>query len=82
MCYLPRTGSLFLGTLAILLAFASYAQAAPKVQTFALRVSRPAELHRRPLVEPSVRLSPHSAPIRQTCRSSRVASERRDPRAP
>jgi hypothetical protein len=32
-------------------------------------VSRPAELHRRPLAEPSVRLSPHSAPIRQTCRS-------------
>jgi hypothetical protein len=46
------------------------------------RVSRPAEFHRQPLVEPSVRLSPHSAPIRQTCRSSRVASERRDPRAP
>jgi hypothetical protein len=32
-------------------------------------VSRPAELHHRPLAEPSVRLSPHSAPIRQTCRS-------------
>ena len=46
------------------------------------RVSRPAELHRQPLVEPSVRLSPHSAPIRQTHRSSRYASERRDPHAP
>jgi hypothetical protein len=34
-----------------------------------MRVSRPAELHHRPLAEPSVRLSPHSAPIRQTCRS-------------
>ena len=34
-----------------------------------VRVSRPAELHHRPLAEPSVRLSPHSAPIRQTCRS-------------
>ena len=33
------------------------------------RVSRPAEFHHRPLAEPSVRLSPHSAPIRQTCRS-------------
>src|SRR5215471_8678279 len=47
-----------------------------------IRVSRPAEFHRQPLVEPSVRLSPHSAPIRQTCRSSRVANARRDPRAP
>src|SRR5215831_1279429 len=53
-----------------------------QVVVVAERVSRPAELHRQPLVEPSVRLSPHSAPIRQTCRSSRVASERRDPRAP
>jgi hypothetical protein len=35
-----------------------------------MRVSRPAEFHHRPLAEPSVRLSPHSAPIRQTCRSS------------
>ena len=34
-----------------------------------VRVSRPAEFHHRPLAEPSVRLSPHSAPIRQTCRS-------------
>jgi len=34
-----------------------------------VRVSRPAELHHRPLAEPSVRLSPHSAPIRQTYRS-------------
>ena len=34
-----------------------------------MRVSRPAELHRRPLAEPSVRLSPHSAPIRPTCQS-------------
>ena len=34
-----------------------------------MRVSRPAEFHPRPLAEPSVRLSPHSAPIRQTCRS-------------
>jgi hypothetical protein len=32
------------------------------------RLSRPAEFHHRPLAEPSVRLSPHSAPIRQTCR--------------
>jgi len=37
----------------------------------------PWELHRQPLAEPSVRLSPHSAPIRQTCRSSRSASARR-----
>src|SRR2546425_3155 len=33
-----------------------------------VRVSRPAEFHHRPLAEPSVRLSPHSAPIRQTGR--------------
>ena len=32
-------------------------------------MSDPAELHQRPLAEPSVRLSPHTAPIRQTCRS-------------
>src|SRR5216684_9132352 len=44
------------------------------------RVSRPAELHHRPLAEPSVRLSPHSAPIRQTCRSYRSASVQRGPR--
>src|SRR6202048_1989351 len=42
-----------------------------------VRVSRPAEFHRQPLAEPSVRLSPHSAPIRQTCRSFRSASVRR-----
>ena len=35
------------------------------------RVSRPEGLHHRPLAEPSMRLSPHSAPIRQTCRSYR-----------
>src|SRR6266446_7382838 len=40
------------------------------------RVSRPAELHHRPLAEPSVRLSPHSAPIRQTCRSSGLSVAR------
>src|ERR1035438_4885005 len=34
-----------------------------------VRLSRPAEFRHRPLAEPSVRLSPHSAPIRQTCRS-------------
>ena len=34
--------------------------------------SRPAEFHRQPLAEPSVRLSPHSAPIRQTRQSSRL----------
>jgi len=34
-------------------------------------VSRPMELHHRPLVEPSVKLSSHSAPIRQTSRSYR-----------
>jgi hypothetical protein len=41
-------------------------------------VSRPAGLHHRPLAEPSVRLSPHSAPIRRTCRSGRAASVRKD----
>src|SRR5438445_13201304 len=44
------------------------------------RVSRPMELHHRPLVEPSVKLSPHSAPIRQTHQSFRAASVRGDPR--
>jgi hypothetical protein len=32
-------------------------------------VSRPVGFRHQPLAEPSVRLSPHSAPIRQTCRS-------------
>ena len=44
--------------------------------------SRPAELHRQPLTEPSVRLSPHSAPIRQTHQSSRSANVQRYPRIP
>src|SRR6202048_4066554 len=34
------------------------------------------------LAEPSVRLSPHSAPIRQTCRSYQAASVRTDPLFP
>src|SRR6516225_6779632 len=41
--------------------------------------SRPAEFHRRPLIDPSVRLSPHWAPIRRTsrvCRSSNVRTTR------
>src|SRR5271167_2362469 len=46
------------------------------------RSSRPAELHRQPLTEPSVRLSPHSAPIRQTHQSSRSANVQRYPRIP
>jgi hypothetical protein len=36
-------------------------------------VSRPEELHPRPLAERSVRLSPHFAPIRRTCRSCRAS---------
>src|SRR3954468_12286031 len=44
--------------------------------------SRPAGSHRQPLSEPSVRLSPHWAPIRQTCRSYQSASARRDSRDP
>ena len=40
-------------------------------------VSRPEELHPRPLAERSVRLSPHFAPIRRTYRSCRSASEQR-----
>src|SRR6266481_3601640 len=43
-------------------------------------VSRPAEFHHRPLAEPSVRLSPHSAPIRQTFRPYRSASVQRGSR--
>jgi hypothetical protein len=46
------------------------------------RLSRPMEFHRRPLAEPSVKLSPHSAPIRQTRRPFRFANGRRDPTAP
>ena len=46
------------------------------------RLSRPMDFHHRPLAEPSVRLSPHSAPIRQTRRPYRFASGRRDPTAP
>src|SRR4029453_4586677 len=48
---------------------------------WAERLSRPIEFHHRPLAEPSVRLSPHSAPIRQTRRPYRFANGRRDPTA-
>jgi hypothetical protein len=41
-----------------------------------MRVSRPAEFRRRPLAELSVRLSPHSAPIRQTCQSYGLSGAR------
>src|SRR6516162_2170127 len=40
-------------------------------------VSRLAGFHRQPLVEPCVNFSAHTAPIRQTYRSCRSASERR-----
>src|ERR1039457_2983486 len=46
------------------------------------RVSRPAELHHRPLAEPDVNLSAHPAPIKQTRRSYRDPSKRRVPFAP
>src|SRR5580704_4228804 len=39
-------------------------------------VSRPAVFRRQPLAERWVRLSPHTAPIRRTCRSCRYASVR------
>jgi hypothetical protein len=48
----------------------------------AVRLSRPAEFHHRPLAEPNVKLSLHSAPIKQTRQSSRFASVQRDPRTP
>ncbi len=44
--------------------------------------SRPAGSHRQPLSEPSVKLSLHSAPIRQTCRSCQSPSARRGSRVP
>jgi hypothetical protein len=44
--------------------------------------SSPGESHPEALAEPSVRLSPHSAPIRQTRQSYRFASVQRDPRIP
>jgi hypothetical protein len=43
-------------------------------KTKVLRVSRPAGFHRQPLSERCVNLSAHTAPIRQTCWSTRVAS--------
>jgi hypothetical protein len=52
----------------------------PVFEDARLQVSRPAGLHRQPLVEPSVTLSRHWAPIRQTRRSFRCASVRRDQR--
>src|SRR5260370_3893140 len=39
--------------------------------------SRPAGFHRQPLSEPSMKLSLHSAPIRQTCRACQSASARK-----
>ena len=47
-----------------------------------VRLSRPAEFHHRPLAEPNVKLSPHSAPIKQTRQSYRFANVQRDPRIP
>src|ERR1700730_10584567 len=44
--------------------------------------SRPAEVHRHPLTDLSVSLSPHSAPIRQTHQPSRSANVQRYPRIP
>jgi CheY-like chemotaxis protein len=44
------------------------------------RASRPGESHLQALSEPSMRLSPHSAPIRQTCRSYQSASVRKGSR--
>src|SRR6516165_6998624 len=46
------------------------------------RMSRPGESHPGPLAEPSVKLSPHSAPIRQTRRPYRFANGRREPTVP
>ena len=43
--------------------------------------SHPGESHPQVLAEPSVRFSPHSAPIRQTRRSCQVASARRGQRS-
>ena len=42
--------------------------------------SRPVGLHHQPLLELSMTLSRHSAPIRQTCRSFQCASGRGDAR--
>ena len=48
-----------------------------RLDNAAALVSRPAEFHRQPLAEPSVKLSLHWAPIRQTRRSCRAANARR-----
>ena len=52
------------------------------VRPATMRMSRPGESHPEPLAEPSVKLSPHSAPIRQTRRPYRFANGRRDPTVP
>ena len=46
------------------------------------RESSPGELHSEALAEPSVKLSPHSAPIRQTHQSYQDSSARKDPLVP
>jgi hypothetical protein len=43
-----------------------------------IRTLPPEEFHLRPLAEPCVRLSPHTAPIRRTRRSCLSANARRD----
>jgi hypothetical protein len=62
--------------------FAPYHESAKTVLPADVRLSRPAGFHHQPLVEPSVKLSPHSAPIKQTRQSSRSASVQKDPRIP
>jgi hypothetical protein len=47
-----------------------------------VRESSPGELHSEALAEPSVKLSPHSAPIRQTHQSYQDSSARKDPLVP
>src|SRR5664279_5379926 len=61
---------------------ALYAETPVPVFSADVRVSSPGELHPEALAEPSVRLSPHSAPIRQTCRSYRCSSARKEPLVP
>src|SRR5262249_61706477 len=54
-------------------------QSPPRRTQRADLASRPVESHHRPLIDPSVRLSPHWAPIRRTSRVCRSSSVRTTP---
>ena len=62
--------------------FASHGVAPQTILPANVRESRPGESHPEPLAEPDMNLSAHPAPIKQTLRSYRYPSVRREPFVP